>query len=142
MTPKSLKRKLLLIHQVLVSIQTRFFQMVSGRRPRDNYNQIHFGIPNVEQLENRYQNKSTVVIGSGHSAINALLDLATLQQKFADTKIYWVLRKKQIHEGYGGQENDSLAARGELGIRIQQLVESGQINNLTPFHINGVYGQR
>ncbi|WP_330502665.1 NAD(P)-binding domain-containing protein [Peribacillus frigoritolerans] len=112
--------------------------MVSGRRPRDNYNQIHFGIPNVEQLENRYQNKSTVVIGSGHSAINALFDLATLQQKFADTMIYWVLRKKQIHEGYSGQENDSLAARGELGIRIQQLVVSGRIHILTPFHINGV----
>ncbi|MGZ9817662.1 FAD-dependent oxidoreductase [Peribacillus simplex] len=101
--------------------------------------QIHYGIPNVVQLENRYQNKTTVVIGSGHSAINALLDLATLQEKFTDTKIYWVLRKKQIHEVYGGQENDGLAARGELGIRIQQLVESGRIHILTPFHINGVY---
>lgn len=103
------------------------------------HNQIHYGIPNLEQLENRYQNKSTMVIGSGHSAINALLDLATLQQKFTDTKIYWVLRKKQINEVYGGQENDGLAARGELGIRIQQLVESGRIHILTPFHINGVY---
>ncbi|WP_416117833.1 FAD-dependent oxidoreductase [Peribacillus butanolivorans] len=103
------------------------------------HNQIHYGIPNVVQLESRYQNKTTVVIGSGHSAINALLDLATLQQKFTDTKIYWVLRKKQIHEVYGGQENDGLAARGELGIRIQQLVEFGRINILTPFHINGVY---
>ncbi|WP_350301555.1 FAD-dependent oxidoreductase [Peribacillus frigoritolerans] len=102
-------------------------------------NQIHYGIPNVVQLENRYQNKSIMVIGSGHSAINALLDLASLQQKFTDTKIYWVLRKKQINEVYGGQENDGLAARGELGIRIQQLVESGRINILTPFHINGVY---
>ena len=106
---------------------------------RQLHNQIHYGIPNVEQLENRYQNKSTVVIGSGHSAINALLDLATLQQKFTDTKIYWVLRKKQIHEVYGGQENDGLAARGELGTRIQQLVESGRINIFTSFHINGVY---
>ncbi|MGG0844806.1 FAD-dependent oxidoreductase [Peribacillus simplex] len=106
---------------------------------RQLHNQIHYGIPNVEQLENRYQNKTTVVIGSGHSAINALLDLATLQQKFTDTEIYWVLRKKQINEVYGGQENDSLAARGELGIRIQQIVESGRINILTPFHINGVY---
>ncbi|WP_336863061.1 FAD-dependent oxidoreductase [Peribacillus frigoritolerans] len=106
---------------------------------RELHNQIHYGIPNIEQLENRYQNKTTMVIGSGHSAINALLDLATLQQKFTDTKIYWVLRKKQIHEVYGGQENDGLVARGELGIRIQQLVESGRINILTPFHINGVY---
>ena len=103
---------------------------------RKLYNQIHYGIPNVVQLENRYQNKSIMVIGSGHSAINALLELATLQQKFTDTKIYWVLRKKQINEVYGGQENDGLEARGKLGIRIQQLVESGRINILTPFHIN------
>ncbi|TKH05113.1 FAD-dependent oxidoreductase [Peribacillus simplex] len=106
---------------------------------RKLHNQIHYGIPNVVQLENRYQNKSIMVIGSGHSAINALLDLATLQQKFPDTKIYWVLRKKQINDVYGGQENDGLAARGELGIRIQQLVESGLIKILTPFHISGVY---
>ncbi|NCT39564.1 NAD(P)/FAD-dependent oxidoreductase [Bacillus sp. EB93] len=106
---------------------------------RKLHNQIHYGIPNFEQLENRYQNKSIMVIGSGHSAINALLDLAILQQKFTDTKIYWVLRKKQIHKVYGGQENDGLAARGELGIRIQQLVESGRINILIPFHINEVY---
>lgn len=102
-------------------------------------NQIHYGIPNVVQLENRYKNKSIMVIGSGHSAINALLDLATLQEKFKDTKIQWVLRKKHVNEVYGGQENDGLPARGELGIRIQQLVESGRINILTPFHINGVY---
>lgn len=106
---------------------------------RKLHHQIHYGIPNVEQLESRYQNKSTVVIGSGHSAINALLDLATLQQRFNDTKIYWVLRKKQIKEVYGGQENDGLAARGDLGIKIQQLVESGKITILTPFHIEGVY---
>ncbi|WP_339202204.1 FAD-dependent oxidoreductase [Peribacillus sp. FSL P2-0133] len=106
---------------------------------RQLHKQIHYGIPNVVQLENRYQNKSTVVIGSGHSAINALLDLATLQQQFTDTKIYWVLRKKQMHEVYGGQENDGLATRGELGIRIQQLVESGRIHILTPFHIKRVY---
>ncbi|MFJ7471948.1 NAD(P)-binding domain-containing protein [Peribacillus frigoritolerans] len=106
---------------------------------RKLHNQIYYGIPNVFQLENRYRNKSIMVIGSGHSAINALLELATLQQKFTDTKICWVLRKKQIDEVYGGQEKDGLEARGELGIKIQQLVESGRINILTPFHINGVY---
>jgi thioredoxin reductase len=131
-----------LIHQVLGPIHTPSPILSNGiwtNAERQLHNQIHYGIPNVVQLENRYQNKTTLVIGSGHSAINALLDLATLQQKYSDTKIYWVLRKKQIHEVYGVQENDGLAARGELGIRIQQLVESGRINILTPFHINGVY---
>ncbi|MGG3559061.1 NAD(P)-binding domain-containing protein [Peribacillus frigoritolerans] len=100
---------------------------------RKLHNQIHYGIPNVVQLENRYQNKSIMVIGSGHSAINALLELATLQQKFTDTKIYWVLRKKQINEVYGGQENDGLEARGKLGIRIQH---SGVRTNQYPHSLS------
>lgn len=100
---------------------------------------IYYGIPNVSQLEERYKNKTIMVIGSGHSAINALLDLAELKDRYPNTVINWVLRKKQIKEAYGGQENDSLQARGELGIRIQELVESEQINVLTPFYISRVY---
>jgi len=99
---------------------------------------IHYGIPNVRELENRYKNKTIMVIGSGHSAINALLDLAELKEKYQNTAIHWVLRKKHVREAYGGQENDGLQARGELGIKIQRLVESEQINVVTPFYISGV----
>ncbi|WML49718.1 glutamate synthase [Neobacillus sp. PS3-34] len=99
---------------------------------------IYYGIPNVKELEERYRNKSVMVIGSGHSAINALLDLVELKEKYPDTVIRWVLRKKHVREAYGGQENDGLQARGELGIRIQRLVDSEQIEVLTPFYISGV----
>lgn len=99
---------------------------------------IYYGIPNVHELENRYKNKTIMVIGSGHSAINALLDLVELKEKYQNTVIHWVLRKKHVKEAYGGQENDGLQARGELGIKIQKLVDSKQINVLTPFYINGV----
>ncbi|OEH92575.1 NAD(P)-binding domain-containing protein [Bacillus solimangrovi] len=99
---------------------------------------IHYGIPNVNELEDRYKNKSIMVVGSGHSAINGLLDFAQLKEKFPDTMIYWVLRKKHVRETYGGQENDELQARGELGIRIQKLVESNEIKVLTPFYIRDV----
>ncbi|PLS18229.1 flavoprotein [Bacillus sp. M6-12] len=108
------------------------------RRLKD---QIFYGIPNVQELENRYANKNVMVIGSGHSAINALLDLAQLQEKHSETAIYWVLRKKHIAEVYGGQENDGLPARGELGIRIQQLAESGKLTILTPFYVTEIASQ-
>ncbi|WP_420489785.1 NAD(P)-binding domain-containing protein [Neobacillus drentensis] len=101
-------------------------------------NHIYYGIPNVQELDERYKNKSVMVIGSGHSAINALLDLVELKETYPNTMIYWVLRKKHVSEAYGGQENDGLQARGELGIRIQRLVESKQIAVLTPFYIDGV----
>ncbi|WP_325048961.1 NAD(P)-binding domain-containing protein [Peribacillus saganii] len=100
--------------------------------------QIFYGIPNVLELESRYRNKSIMVIGSGHSAINALLDLARLKGIFPATKIHWVLRKVSVSDAYSGQEKDGLQARGELGIRLQQLVETKTVNIMTPFYVNGV----
>lgn len=100
---------------------------------------IHYGIPNVlGELEEKYANKNVIVIGSGHSAINALLDLAALKEKHIDTTINWVIRKSNVREVYGGQEKDNLPARGSLGIKIQQLVESKMVNIITPFYINDI----
>jgi thioredoxin reductase len=98
---------------------------------------IYYGIPNVlGELKERYMNKKIMVVGSGHSAINAILELAQLKEVYDQTTIYWVLRKSNISEVYGGQEQDGLPARGQLGIRIRKFVESGHINIITPFHIS------
>jgi thioredoxin reductase len=103
---------------------------------------IHYGIPNVlGELEAKYANKTVMVVGSGHSAINAMLDLARLKEKYIDTKIHWALRKSHVSAVYGGQERDGLPARGELGIRIQKLVESEMINVITPFYISEVMAE-
>lgn len=106
------------------------------RRLKDK---IHYGIPNVlGELEAKFANKTVMVVGSGHSAINAILDLERLKEKYIDTKIHWVLRKAHVSAVYGGQERDGLPARGELGIRIQKLVESEMINVITSFYISEV----
>ncbi|WP_420601759.1 NAD(P)-binding domain-containing protein [Flagellimonas sp.] len=99
-------------------------------------NHIFYGIPNVkgEALE-RYKNKNVTVVGGGHSAINALLDLATVQEEYPKTQLNWVLRKDNMQKVYGGKEDDALEARGALGIRIEKLVESGKLNVFTPFQI-------
>lgn len=99
-------------------------------------NHIFYGIPNVRQGDiNRYKNKNIAVVGSGHSAINVLLDLAIVQEEYPDTKLNWVLRKDDISAVYGGQESDALEARGALGIRIERLIKSGKLEIYTPFHI-------
>ncbi len=97
---------------------------------------IFYGIPNVkaEHLE-RYKNKNVVVVGGGHSAINALLDLGDIQKEYPETQLNWVLRKDNMNKVYGGKQEDALEARGALGIRIEQLVNSGKLNVYTPFHI-------
>jgi thioredoxin reductase len=100
---------------------------------------IHYGIPDVlGDLKEKYANKRVMVVGSGHSAINVMLELSRLKEQYIDTTIHWVLRKSHISDVYGGQEKDGLPARGELGIRIQKLVESEMINVITPFHISEV----
>lgn len=99
---------------------------------------IYYGIPNVQELGDRYKDKAVMVVGSGHSAINALLDLAEIKEKYPNTHICWVLRKKHVREAYGGQENDGLQARGELGTRIQKLVDMKLVEVITPFYIHEV----
>jgi hypothetical protein len=76
-----------------------------------------------------------LVVGGGHSAINALLDLERLKELVPETKIVWVLRKSNVNDVYGGQENDSLRERGELGIRLQSLVDAGIVQVFNSFYI-------
>ena len=100
---------------------------------------IFYGIPNIlhDHIE-RYKNKSVLVVGSGHSSINAVLELDKLKESFPETEIHWVLRKKRVSEVYGGQEADALQARGALGIKIEQLVNDGRVNVYTPFQIQQI----
>ncbi|MEC0239055.1 NAD(P)-binding domain-containing protein [Paenibacillus dokdonensis] len=97
--------------------------------------QINYGIPNVLGTDKvRYSGKKVLVVGSGHSAINTLLELAELKKESQATEIVWAIRKPNLEDVYGGRELDGLPARGALGIRIQQVIESGAVKVMTPFH--------
>jgi thioredoxin reductase len=105
----------------------------------ENRNKIFYGIPDViNDHSERYKNKSVLVVGSGHSSINAILELDKLKDKVPATELHWVLRKKKIQEVYGGQENDQLEARGALGIKIEQLVNNDRVSVYTPFQIQQI----
>ncbi|WP_052130347.1 NAD(P)-binding domain-containing protein [Ureibacillus sinduriensis] len=101
---------------------------------REFEDRIFYGIPNIQgQHRERYIGKKVAVVGGGHSAINTILELAQLGDNI---EIYWVMRKKNVELAYGGEEKDELKARGELGSRIHQLVDSGQVKVYTPFMIH------
>jgi thioredoxin reductase len=105
----------------------------------ENRDKIFYGIPDIlDQHADRYKNKSVLVVGSGHSSINAILELDKLKNIYPDTEINWVLRKKNIRDVYGGQENDALEARGALGIKIEELVNNDRLNVYTPFQIQQI----
>ena len=100
---------------------------------------IFYGIPNILGKEKeRYANKRTAVVGAGHSAINALLELAHLKETFPETEIVWIMRRKSAEEAYGGEEKDALEARGALGSRVHKMVDEGKIQVATPFRIQSI----
>ncbi|MGM0922109.1 MAG: NAD(P)-binding domain-containing protein [Bacillota bacterium] len=102
-------------------------------------NHIFYGIPDILGKEKeRYAKKRVSVVGGGHSAINALLELAKLKEVHPDTEIMWVIRRKNVQDAYGGEEQDALAARGALGSRIHQLVDQKMIKVETPFFIQNL----
>jgi thioredoxin reductase len=106
---------------------------------KENRDRINYGIPDIlNDQEARYKNKSVAVVGGGHSAINAILELDKLKEKYPSTEIHWILRKKNVADVYGGQESDALAARGALGIKIERLVNNDRVNVYTPFQIQQV----
>jgi thioredoxin reductase len=105
----------------------------------ENRDKVFYGIPDIlNQYTDRYKNKSVLVVGGGHSSINTILELAKLKDKYPKTEIHWVLRKENVRNVYGGQNNDALPARGALGIRIEALVDDDLVNVYTPFQIQEI----
>jgi len=100
---------------------------------------ISAGIPDVlGEARARHAGKTTAVIGGGHSALNALIELGALRREVPDTHILWIMRKERIEAAFGGEELDGLPARGALGIQARVLVESGTVEVLSPFRVTEV----
>jgi thioredoxin reductase len=74
----------------------------------------------------RFAGRSIAVVGSGHSATNTLLALATLAREEPETRLHWVIRGASAARSYGS-DADELPARGAIGSRLRRLVESGAI---------------
>ena len=102
----------------------------------DATHRIAYGIPNVPgAARGRYAGKRVMVVGSGHSALNALIELETLRHDFPSTNLIWIMRKAHVEAAFGGEDADALPARGRLGIKVRTLVESGAVRVYSPFRI-------
>ena len=95
---------------------------------------IAYSIPDVSgTARDHYAGKRILVIGGGHSAINAVLDVLRLQQDAHDTRLSWALRRDRIDALLGGGPNDALLERGALGIAARSAIDSGRLELLAPF---------
>src|SRR5690606_9376224 len=84
----------------------------------------------------QFAGKRTLVVGMGHSAANTLLNLARLAEQEAGTAVTWAIRGDSPNRLYGGGSADALPARGTIGTRLHELVESGAIELVTGFTID------
>ncbi len=100
---------------------------------------IYYGIPDVLAAQRgRYAGRRVAVVGSGHSAFNAIMDLAELARQEPHTEITWVIRRPTLGQVFGGGGNDVLEERGALGQRVRALVEDGRLRLVMDFKITEV----
>lgn len=108
----------------------------------ENEDKIAYRIPDIEGSDlKRYANKTVMVVGGGHSAINSLLDLADLKKDYPQTNLHWILQSPDLSKIYGGKEDDQLKARGALGTRIEALVNENTLRIHTPVFIHEINRQ-
>jgi len=96
---------------------------------------ITYAIPDFEdpQTRDRYAGKHVAVAGTGASAQNVLVGLQQLAQQHPGTRVSWLVRRASTGDAFGGGDNDQLEARGALGQRAREVVESGPVTVLTSF---------
>ena len=89
---------------------------------------IHYGIPDVLGSERRtYSGARVLVVGSGHSAFQAVLDLEQLAAAHPTTHAEWAVRRDDFGLMFGGGAADQLPGRGELGARAENLLRRGAV---------------
>lgn len=109
----------------------------------ENAEWIDYGIPDVLGTERAlYAGARTLVLGGGHSASNAILDLLSLQEANPETRIVWGTRSGGLDQIQGGGEADKLADRGALGMRAAAAVRSNRIAFHAPFSVTRLRGHR
>lgn len=85
-----------------------------------------------------FAGKHTVVIGSGHSAVTAVLALARMARRDPSTTVTWALRRATAGNTFGGGDADELPARGALGIKAKEHVDAGLVSLVTGFRVERV----
>lgn len=100
---------------------------------------IFYGIPDVlGSQRTRYAGKRVLVVGSGHSAQQTLLDLAQLAEQERETQLCWTIRRPTPQQMFGGGTSDALPERGRIGTRTQTLVERGQVRLVAGVQIHAL----
>jgi len=100
---------------------------------------VSYGIPDVAGVRRaEFAGKRTLVVGSGHSAINTAIALMELQAADPSTEVFWALRHHGVDRLLGGGLNDQLPERGALGLAAKNAMDEGRLNMVTAFSADAV----
>lgn len=103
---------------------------------------VSCGIPDVVGARREdFLGKRTLVVGSGHSAINVAIALMDLQDIDPKTEILWALRHHGVDRLLGGGLNDQLPERGALGLAAKKAMDDGRLSMLTSFSAEAVVSE-
>jgi cation diffusion facilitator CzcD-associated flavoprotein CzcO len=97
------------------------------------------GLPDILGADrDRFAGRRVLVVGAGHSAATSLLALAELQAQVPATQVVWAVRSATPRPLVGKGETDELPARGQLGLDLRRLVDTGRIQLVTGFQTTAV----
>jgi thioredoxin reductase len=103
---------------------------------RANADRIVYGIPDVLGADRaRYAGRRVMVVGNGHSAFNALIELGKLAAEVPETRVIWTIRRSDLRQLFGGESADMLPARGALGTAVRSMVDAGALSLVTGFRV-------
>lgn len=106
---------------------------------QDFQENVRYGMPDVLGKERaRYLGKRILVVGSGHSAIGSVLNLAKLAEEAPGTSVHWAVRRTDPSTLWGGGAADEIVERGALGTRVHEAVNTGAVTLITGLSISAL----
>lgn len=104
-----------------------FGEAAAARRGLVRYQVPDFAAPEP------FAGRHTVVLGAGHSAATAVIELARIAREYPGTRVTWALRRATASAATSGSAADELPERGALGVRAGQAVGDGLVEMVTGF---------
>jgi thioredoxin reductase len=106
-----------------------------GERAAAGRGLVRYQIPDLA-APGLFAGRHAVVLGAGHSAATAVIELARIARANPGTRVTWALRRAAASAATAataGSAIDELPERGALGVRAGQSVDEGIVDLVTGF---------
>jgi lysine/ornithine N-monooxygenase len=95
-------------------------------------------VPPTPQQSASWASRHVVVVGSGHSAMTAVIGLAETVRSEPTTEVTWVLRRGAVGDTFGGSADSVLPQRDALCTRVRTAADEGLVTLVTGFRTERV----